>query len=532
MVPVCEWLERHFIDPESVNLEQWDFTKAKLIRLEPHQRRILTHLLTPDPETGRFPYREIVWSQPKKSGKTAIAAAVCAWFGAEVESPNQALIAANDYEQSKGRIFMSMAPTIFQLTGNFPIAKTAKAEVRLRNGTVLRAVAGDYAGEAGANYGATFWSELWAYTSERAKRLFDELMPVPTRLNSFRWIETYAGFEDESTLLLELFLRIFTDTSEKKLQKGASKVPGLEDLPCYHVPEQGLFVFWDHEWRMPWQTQAFMREMKEGFARKTTTWTRLGENRWQSSEDNFVPADWVDASLTLDGPTMNEEMVIAVDAAISGDDAALVGMRARHRQSLTSQGKGNETAEPQIVYETAYACQWDPADYKSDEFPKGKLDLDTTIGDKLRELKKAGLIRGKVRYDTYQLETLMTNLAKEGIESEPFPQGNQRTESDTLLYVLYRDGLIKNYADERFERHIKGAKSRELGDNRLRLEKGGVSGTNKIDAAVTQGMACWAASKEPLFPATAALSNATKGSTRDQRVGGLAILRELAGDDD
>lgn len=55
------------------------------------------------------------------------------------------------------------------------------------------------------------WSELWAFPSERAQRLFEEIVPVPARKNSLRWIETYAGFEDESKLLLEVFHRIFTD---------------------------------------------------------------------------------------------------------------------------------------------------------------------------------------------------------------------------------------------------------------------------------------------------------------------------------
>ena len=51
------------------------------------------------------------------------------------------------------------------------------------------------------------FDELWGYTSERARRLYDELVPVPTRLISCRLTVTYAGFEGESELRHELYRR-------------------------------------------------------------------------------------------------------------------------------------------------------------------------------------------------------------------------------------------------------------------------------------------------------------------------------------
>ena len=40
------------------------------------------------------------------------------------------------HEQSAGRIFGGMAPTVYRLCGEFPTQKTAMPEVRLRNGTL------------------------------------------------------------------------------------------------------------------------------------------------------------------------------------------------------------------------------------------------------------------------------------------------------------------------------------------------------------------------------------------------------------
>ena len=51
------------------------------------------------------------------------------------------------------------------------------------------------------------FDELWGYISERSRRLWDEMMPVPTRKISCRLVTTYAGFEGESELLEELYKR-------------------------------------------------------------------------------------------------------------------------------------------------------------------------------------------------------------------------------------------------------------------------------------------------------------------------------------
>lgn len=68
-------------------------------------------------------------------------------------------------------------------------------------GATIQAIASDYAGAAGSNPVISCFDELWGYTSERSHRLWDELVPVPTRKISCRLTTTYAGFEGESELL-------------------------------------------------------------------------------------------------------------------------------------------------------------------------------------------------------------------------------------------------------------------------------------------------------------------------------------------
>src|SRR5580692_2353394 len=74
-------------------------------------------------------------------------------------------------------------------------------------GAVITAIPSNYASAAGSNQNVAVFDELWAYDSERSRRLFDELVPPPTRKIACRLTVTYAGFEGESTLLKELYDR-------------------------------------------------------------------------------------------------------------------------------------------------------------------------------------------------------------------------------------------------------------------------------------------------------------------------------------
>ena len=47
--------------------------------------------------------------------------------------------------------------------------------------------------------------ELWGFTSEASRRLWDELVPPPTRKAAWRLVVTYAGFIGESLLLEDLY---------------------------------------------------------------------------------------------------------------------------------------------------------------------------------------------------------------------------------------------------------------------------------------------------------------------------------------
>ncbi len=330
-VPIVPWIEENMYDWSKVMIYggEYDYTNAPKLILQQYQKDILTKVLTADEKTGLFPYTTVIWSQPKKHGKTQIAACVGAWYGVNVEAPNVIMTMASNQEQSAGLIFNSMVPSVYALGGKVPFSTHVTPEIRLPNGTIIKAIPNNYAGQAGGNYGLTLWSELWTFKSERDRRLWEETPPVPTRKNSIRWVETYAGFEDESDLLQDLYKRIFVTTSSNATHEKAVPVPELEHITttvngetipsCWHIPDEQIFMFWDHEIRAPWITEQYIKSEKA--SNRASTFTRLWKNLWQSSVGTYLEPAQYDACVTEDGEEWGP-MILAGDASQRNDTTA------------------------------------------------------------------------------------------------------------------------------------------------------------------------------------------------------------------
>jgi hypothetical protein len=158
---------------------------------------------------GRLRYPEMLFGAPKKTGKTAVAGMAALYTGAVIGGRNAEIYCcANDLDQSVGRVFKACTRIIEVSPMLRRDTKVTGQKIEfLSNGATIEAIASDYAGAAGAAPALTIFDELWAYTSESARRLWDEMVPIPTRKVSGRLTVTYAGFQGESVLLEELYRR-------------------------------------------------------------------------------------------------------------------------------------------------------------------------------------------------------------------------------------------------------------------------------------------------------------------------------------
>jgi phage terminase large subunit-like protein len=172
------------------------------------ERQFFAHAWQLD-DDGRLLYPEQVFAAPKKTGKSCLAAlhliTTTILFGAR-HAEGYAL--ANDLEQAQGRVFQAARRIIEASPLLARECNITQSRIEFpHTGAVIQAIGSDYASAAGANPVVSSFDELWAYTSERSRRLWDEMVPSPVRRISCRVVTSYAGFSGESTLLEELYKR-------------------------------------------------------------------------------------------------------------------------------------------------------------------------------------------------------------------------------------------------------------------------------------------------------------------------------------
>src|SRR5262249_47641942 len=143
--------------------------------LTPYQRRVLELAFRRRPN-GALLYRQVVLSEPKKSGKTFITAALGLWWAC-VTAKTEIIICANDREQAESRVFRTMADLIEFNPALKTECEVYSREIIFRNGTIVTAISSEYRGAAGSRHSLSIFDELWGAESENSRRLFEELTP-------------------------------------------------------------------------------------------------------------------------------------------------------------------------------------------------------------------------------------------------------------------------------------------------------------------------------------------------------------------
>jgi phage terminase large subunit-like protein len=428
--------------------------KGKPWSLSKHQRRVLS-LAFRFNAVGKLLYRLMVWSEPKKSGKTFVAACVLIWW-AITHASTEIVVAANDEEQSVGRVFATAAALIKVNPELQTCAKVLSNEIRFTNGTMVTAIASEYKGSAGSRHSLVVYDELWGYGTENLRRLYEELTPPPTEENAFVLIVTYAGFDGESELLQSIYNRGLTG---KRLDKK---------LECYRADQ--LFMFWSHKRRQPWQLgregRAYYDEQRRIL--RPGTFKRLHENEWVSSESAFITAEAWDAitDYSINPLLTGGSLYLGLDLGIKSDYAALVAV-AWHED-----GKRLVIANHKV---------WKPT--KSQ--PVNLADVESHI----KNMARLHSVR-KIYCDPYQaaqmIQNLQTALGRNRVEEYAQTVGNTVRMGETL-FSLIRDKNLVGYESDELRGHMLNAVGLET-PRGVRLVKSTAS--KKIDLAVALAMAC------------------------------------------
>lgn len=481
------------------------------VSLAPHQKCI-TRLAFQRNQRGRLKYRAIVYSAIKKSGKSAWAGMVMRWMAETQTRYAEVFAIGNDLTQARDRSFreiresLEVDPNFVRQKQGIPGKWDTKNALTLRNiktGTQVKAISVDAAGEAGGKPALTVWTELWGFVHDDAIRFWVEMTPVPTLPDSFRIVETYAGFDGESDLLWDLYTKGLQGkqlTAHDLAVAGATDRPGesYEELlfafketngnpeakvPVWINEAATLFMYWDsgmNARRMPWQLGIEGEEYyrAEEAILPASEFRRLHFNEWVSAESQFVPIESWDGCYDKSLPILQEgdktPVVVAVDAATTSDCFAIVGVT-RH-------------PDPKRHDEVAvrFARRWDPKE-------EGGTITYAEPEAYLREcVKKYNVIC--ITYDAFQLVDMMQRLTREGrVWCDQFSQAQERLKADKQLHDLiihkrltHREEPTAGFTPIREHLLNSNGKLQKDEDSKLRIVK--KSGNRKIDLAVALSM--------------------------------------------
>lgn len=467
--PYIQWIkEDGFWVRDAWDIQEQKWVGVERLQLFDFQERILSHCLTPD-ENGNFPYVTIIYSCRKKSGKTAVAASVGAWYMEEANPGAEIYTIASSLEQSEGRIYRDI-----MFHADKEGLHTTKTQITCDNGTFVKAIPSNYKSVSGSRHALTLFDELWTFISERDKRLWGEMTPIPTVRNSMQFIATYAGFENESHLLWDLYSR---NVGADEWQDGAGqRVPGLEDLPCWSNGK--VFVYWDHDARMPWQTKDYY-DSQRGTLR-ASDYLRLHLNRWVSSQEAFIPVEWWDAAakafeapatLWQEHPYRTFPVFMAVDAGVVRDSTAVVGVAYD-----ASRGKVGV-----LFHKT-----WTPVN-ESDPVDLGVVE--NYIIEMYNKFQVASIV-----YDPTHLYQMMGRLSTLGYPVNDYKQtSDNMTRASQMLYDLLRMKNLEAYPAQDIRDHLQMAIA-IVTTRGFRITKDrDTHRQHRIDAAVALAMACYVA---------------------------------------
>ncbi len=448
--------------------------------LLPAERDFIEYAFLTD-GNGRLLYPEQVFAAPKKSGKTGFAALLMLTtvllFGGRFA---EGYALANDLEQAQSRVFLAITRIVEASPLLASQAEITRDKITFPafSGATISAIASDYAGAAGANPTISVFDELWGYTSERSRRLWDEMVPPPTRKIACRLTVTYAGFAGESVLLEEMHKRGMAQP-----EVGPSLRAG-----------DGLLFAWHTQPIAPWQTESWLTQMRQ--ALRPNQFLRMIANTFVTSESTFIPMEAWDACVDPNAqPLVVDQMLpiwIGADASVKHDSTAIVATTWDHAAQKV-----------RLVWHRVFQPT-----------PTEPLDFEATIENTIIELAQRFKIQ-RILFDPYQMQSTAQRLARMRIPVEEFPQTVANlTAASQNLYELITGRNLVAYPDPAMRLAVSRCVAIESSRGwRIAKEKQ----SHRIDVVVALAMAAHAAVQMGARPSNrmAAVALGTTGVVRD-----------------
>jgi hypothetical protein len=287
-----------------------------------------------------------------------------------------------------------------------------------------------------------------------SRRLWDEMVPPPTRKIACRLTTTYAGYVSESQLLEELYHR------------GLAQP---EVAPNLYAGD-GILLAWHHEPIAPWQTPQWLAEMRRSL--RPNQYLRMIENRFTAGEDSFIDMTRWDACVDPNAtPVFSDQRLtvdVGVDVGVRHDSTAIT--------VVTPLPDGRIRLLAHRIFQPT---------------PNKPLDFEDTVEAHLIYLCSRFRVR-RILADPYQMQATAQRLQKRGLPIREFPQtAANLTAASQNLYERIQAGSLILYPDA--EMRLAASRAVAIESPRgWRVAKG--KNWHRIDVIVALAMACHATS--------------------------------------
>lgn len=477
---VIRFIEGHCVHPDG----EWI---GKPLRLEGWQKRLLLALFeVGDDELRR--YRWALIGEPKKTGKTTLAAALALYFLIADDEPSPLVVCAAASDEQADLVFGAaktmcrLSPTLSQLTEPYDreILVPSRPGARLRR---VSAVAGT---NDGLNIHAAILDELHEWQGTKGENVWNVLTNgTGARRQPMVLQITTAGYDLETVC-------------GRQYEYGKRVRSGEVDDPRYFFHWDEAPTGCDHRDPAMWRTanpnlgitvhEPFFHDQ---LTKKTeSVFRRYFLNQWVAAAELWLPFGAWDAcratELDLDPsrPTW-----VAVDVALRNDSTAVTA----------AQRDGERTIVRSRIWENPYPDghalreSWEHNIFEverylvelRERFPVATCEIDG-------ELRPGP----EFSYDPAYFHRSAAVLAGDGLAMVEFPQSDQRMiPASQTLYQLVVEGKLAHDGDPALARHVAAAVADQKPRGwRLTKPKGS---RRKIDAAIATAIAAFRAQAEP-----------------------------------
>ncbi len=478
---VIKFIQQHCVHPDG----EWI---GKPIRLEQWQRILLLELFETDVD-GLRRNRWALIGEPKKTGKTTLAACLALYFLLADGEPSPLVVCAAASDDQADLVFgaaktmVKMSPTLSQLCTAWDREITVKDQpgARLRR---VSAVAGT---NDGMNVHAAILDELHEWVGAKGEAVWNVITNgTGARRQPMVLQITTAGYDLDGTIC------------GRQYQYGKRVKSGEVDDPRYYFHWDEAPEGADHRDPAVWRAanpnfgvtvhEAFFQDQ---LTKKTeSVFRRYFLNQWVAGADLWLPFGAWDAckdeSLELD-PSL--PTFAGVDIALRNDSTAVV----------LAQRQGERTVVRARVWENPYQDghqlhdSWELNIFEvetylrevREQFPAASTEIDDEV--------KPG---PEFNYDPAYFHRSAQVLEGDGLAMVEYPQHDSRMiAASQNLYQLVVEGKLAHDGDPTLKRHIENAVADQKPRGwRLTKPKGS---RRKIDAAIACAIAAFRAQSEP-----------------------------------